>query len=150
MAGSLALGSSASGVGNLTIQNGASLTTFSGTGFTGAGISIGNGTPSTAPATLTVNSGSTVNTGGVTVGDTQPGALTINNATVITSGSAIIGSGIIGNGVGTVIVTGPNASWTVGGVINLGLGLNALNACPVILCHRLPSETVTLCSPRPS
>jgi hypothetical protein len=28
--------------------------------------------------------------------------------------------------------------------------LNALNACPVILCHRLPSETVTLCSPRPS
>ena len=104
MAGSLALGSSASGVGNLTIQNGASLTTFSGTGFTGAGISIGNGTPSTAPATLTVNSGSTVNTGGV----------------------------------------------TVGGVINLGLGLNALNACPVILCHRLPSETVTLCSPRPS
>jgi outer membrane autotransporter protein len=106
--GSLFIAADANTLGQVTVQNGASLTTSSTT--------IGYFT-STANGTLTV-SNATASTGSMTIGERGNGTFNLNGGSTGTSGSVFIGSSNA-TGVGAANIAGAGTTWSTG-TTNIG------------------------------
>lgn len=97
-------------LGQVTIQNGASLTTAQ---------TILGYFSSTANGTLTVTSGSSASTGAMTIGERGVGIFNLNGGSTATSGSVSIGTNVTGNGAANI--AGAGTTWATGS-INVGNG----------------------------
>jgi autotransporter-associated beta strand protein/T5SS/PEP-CTERM-associated repeat protein len=95
-------------LGQVTIQNGASLSTIS---------TILGYLSSTADGTLTVTSGSSASTGVTTIGAGGTGTFNLNGGSTATSGSVSIGTNASGNG--TANIAGAGTTWTTS-TVNVG------------------------------
>lgn len=105
-------------LGQVTIQNGASLTTAQ---------TILGYFSSTANGTLTVTNGSSASTGSMTIGERGAGTFNLNGGSTGASGSVSIGSHATGTGTGTANIAGAGTTWTTG-TMNIGTsGAGALN-----------------------
>lgn len=97
-------------LGQVTIQNGASLTTAQ---------TILGYFSSTANGTLTVTNGSSASTGAMTIGERGTGTFNLNGGSTATSGSVSIGTNASGNGAANV--AGAGTTWSTG-TANIGTG----------------------------
>jgi autotransporter-associated beta strand protein/T5SS/PEP-CTERM-associated repeat protein len=111
------------GVSTLTVSNGGR--------YDAASITIGKYNPG-RPAGITVTgAGSQLNTTGVLkLGEFGEGSLVISHGGVVTSGMGDVAYGSVGGAgitVGSATITGTGSSWNIGGLLGVGVYLDASN-----------------------